>query len=210
MSRGSPELTSARKEEIMSACLALYETKNFRDITLSDIAGFTSFSRPSIYNYFESKEEIFLALFQREYELWTADMERMKDAAEPMTPEAFARFMAVALERRPLLLKLLSMNMYDMEENSRMERLTEFKTAYGASMDPLYQLLGAFFPEMSMEEKERFLRFFFPFMYGIYPYAHVTEKQAEAMKRVGIRTLEQTVFELVYPVVLALLRSGSV
>ena len=35
------------------------------------------------------------------------------------------------------MLKLLSMNMYDMEANSRMERLVAFKKAYGASKDAL-------------------------------------------------------------------------
>ena len=38
------------------------------------IAQITSFSRPAIYNYFETKEEIFLALFQREYDRWNEDL----------------------------------------------------------------------------------------------------------------------------------------
>ena len=63
MPKGSPELTSARKEEIISACRKLYETMSFKDITLKEIGQQTSFTRTSIYNYFETKEEIFLALF---------------------------------------------------------------------------------------------------------------------------------------------------
>lgn len=52
MPRGSEELTNARKEEIVNACAALYETMSFRDITLRDIGNKTSFTRTSIYNYF--------------------------------------------------------------------------------------------------------------------------------------------------------------
>ena len=67
MSRGSPALTAARKEEIVAACAKLYETMSFKEITIKEIAEETSFTRTSIYNYYETKEEIFLALLQKEY-----------------------------------------------------------------------------------------------------------------------------------------------
>ena len=75
MPKGSEELTLARREEIVNACAALYETMGFKEITIRDIGEKTSFTRTSIYNYFQTKEEIFLALFQREYELWREDLE---------------------------------------------------------------------------------------------------------------------------------------
>ena len=37
MPRGSKELTQSRKEEIINACAQLYETMNFKDITLKEI-----------------------------------------------------------------------------------------------------------------------------------------------------------------------------
>ena len=37
MPKGSPEQTSAQKEEIISACRKLYETMSFKDITLKEI-----------------------------------------------------------------------------------------------------------------------------------------------------------------------------
>ena len=75
MPRGSEELTNARKAEIVNACAVLYETRSFKEITLKEIGEKTSFTRTSIYNYFQTKEEIFLALFQREYEAWIEDLD---------------------------------------------------------------------------------------------------------------------------------------
>ena len=37
MSRGSPELTAARKEEMIFACAELNETMSFREITIKEI-----------------------------------------------------------------------------------------------------------------------------------------------------------------------------
>ena len=55
MPKGSPERTSARKEEIVKACERLYQTMSFREINLKEIGKVTSFTRTSIYNYFQTK-----------------------------------------------------------------------------------------------------------------------------------------------------------
>ena len=90
MSRGSPELTAARKEEIIAACAKLNETMSFREITIKEIGAATSFTRTSIYNYFETKEEIFLALLQKEYELWVKAMEAVMAEQAVMTRDKLA------------------------------------------------------------------------------------------------------------------------
>ena len=74
MIKGTPELIAGRREEIVNACERLYQTMSFRDITLKEIGNEVSFSRPTIYNYFQTKEEIFLALFEREYTRWNAEL----------------------------------------------------------------------------------------------------------------------------------------
>ena len=182
MPKGSPELTSARKEEIISACRKLYETMSFKDITLKEIGQQTSFTRTSIYNYFETKEEIFLALFAQEYELFAEDLDELRQQREMLPPDELSSELAHALERRPLMLKLLSMNLYDMEANSRMERLVEFKKAYGESSAAVDRCLKKFVPDLTEENRQTFLYAFLPFVYGLYPYTVVTEKQRLAMK----------------------------
>ena len=130
MPKGSEQLTRARKEEIINACASLYEAMGFKDITIRDIGEKTSFTRTSIYNYFQTKEEIFLGLLQREYEAWTCDLKAIVRDHETMSPDQFAEAMAHTLEKRGCMLKLLSMNLYDMEGNSRIENLVDFKRVY--------------------------------------------------------------------------------
>lgn len=73
-----------------------------------------------------------------------------------------------------------------MEENSRLEKLVEFKTAYGASIRAVRGCLQRFCPETTEEEREGFVCSFFPFLFGIWPYAAVTEKQRRAMELAGV------------------------
>ena len=186
MPKGSTQLTNARREEILAACRKLYETMSFKEITLKEIGEQTSFTRTSIYNYFETKEEIFLALFQREYELFAADLDGLCEREEKLSLDELSGELARALERRPLMLKLLSMNLYDMEANSRMERLVEFKKSYGRSKDALDRCLEKFCPGLNASGRQTFLYAFLPFVYGLYPYTYVTEKQKDAMRQAGV------------------------
>lgn len=206
MPKGSPELTASRKEEIVNACERLYRTMSFKEITIKEIGAVTSFTRTSIYNYFQTKEEIFLALMQREYENWASEMYSIADMNETMSAEGFADSMAHSLEKHQQLLKLLAMNHYDMEENSRPERLTEFKVAYGASLDAVRACIRKFFPKI---DDESFIFVFFPFLFGVYPYSVATEKQLTAMREANIGFRMHSIYEIIYSCVLQLLGGKS-
>ena len=199
------EKVDIRKEEIINACEKLYENNNFKDITIKSIGEKTTFSRTSIYNYFQTKEEIFLALFKREYERWINDLNQMYEENSNMTKEIFADKLAKTVAKRKNLLKLLSMNMYDMEENSRMEELIEFKKAYGNAIDMVKKCVNKFFKEMSDNEKNEFIFLFFPLMYGIYPYAEVTKKQQKAMKISDVPFEYLSIYEITHKGILKLL-----
>ena len=206
MPKGSPELTASRREEIINACEKLYKTMSFKEITLKEISVETSFSRPSIYNYFRTKEEIFLALMQREYELWAAQMDKLAEENTAMGAEDFADAMATSLKNHEQLLKLLAMNHYDMEEHSRPERLTEFKIAYGASLDAVRKCLKKFFPEV---DTEKFIFVFFPFLFGVYPYSVATQKQLDAMRDAKIGFKMHNIYDIVYSCVMQLIGGQS-
>ena len=205
MPKGSVELTNARKEEIIAACETLYLKKGFKDITIKDIANETSFTRTSIYNYFETKEEIFLAILQKEYEMWVRDLDELIDQNEKMTKDEVAVALSRSVEKRILMLKLMSMNHYDMEANSRVERLVEFKRSYGESIRAVGRLLEKFCPEITGIKKQNFIYAFFPFIYGIYPYTVVTQKQKEAMEQAEVGFVYLSVYDMAYACVKKLL-----
>ena len=196
MRKGTPEQVALKREEIVDACEQLYQMMSFREITLKEISKITSFSRPTIYNYFETKEEIFLALFKREYDRWNEALTAILEGNGWLTKAQLADRIAQSLAEREQLLKLLSMNNYDMEANSRQEMLTSFKQSYGRSMQLMCMLLEKNCPDMSAADIQNFIYTFYPFMFGIYPYTAVTEKQKTAMREAGVDYVYKTVYEL--------------
>lgn len=207
MFKGTPEIIAQRREEIVGACEQLYQTMSFKDITLKEISTVTSFSRPTIYNYFHTKEEIFLALYEREYDRWNADLEEILVSDQKYSGEQLADLIAKSLEKRAQLLKLLSMNNFDMEENSREELLASFKRAYGRSLVLFRHILVKYCPNMSGTEVEQIMYVFFPFVFGIYPYAEVTSKQKAAMTEAEVDYKYQSIYEITYNCLIRLLKN---
>ncbi len=192
-------LVDQRRTEILDACEKLYKEKGFREITIKDISTVTSFSRPSIYNYFKTKEEIFLGLLTREYEIWVEDLKNIRDVeAGKMTTDDLADQIARTLSKRTFLLKVTAMNLYEIEDNSSLERLTEYKIAFKKAMEEMTKLVETYHPNPTSELLSLIQRGFFPFMYGIYPYTSPTKNQIKAMDAVGIPHKEIGIYEISY------------
>ena len=205
MPNGSIELINSRKEEILNAAETLYRTKSFQEITLNDIAELTTFKRTSIYNYFETKEEIFLMLNKSQYESWVSDLENIIQNNNVLSKDDIAKNIAHSLEKREDMLKLM-MNHFDMEANSRLEVLAEFKVAFGNSMKTLNKLLEKFCSLMNEDDRTKFIYTLFPFIYGIYPYTTVSEKQKEAMEKANAGFIHHSIYEITYNCIKLLLK----
>ncbi len=198
MPRGSAALTNARREEIINACAQLYEIMSFKDITIKEIGSITSFTRTSIYNYFETKEEIFLALLEREYSLWADRLQAILDQHEILSKDELAEKIANSISNSTRMLKLISMNLFEMEEHSRIENLITFKYAYKRTREGIRNLIVKFCPEKKSEDIDNFMYSFFPFVFGIYPYTEISNKQREAMAKAEIPFKYLSIYEITY------------
>ena len=207
----SKETVEKRPYEIIAACRKLYDRMPMKDITMKDISLEADVSRPTIYNYFKTKEEIFLALLEDEYRLWGKALENILGGKDGLSPMDFADAIAASLEGRDRLLKILSLNLYEIEDNSSLECLISFKKQFQSVSEYLKTALGKFFPTLSQAERHDFVYELFFFMYGIYPYVHPTDKQNKAMKKAGIVPRKTSVYEIAYKAIIDFLsKQGGV
>jgi hypothetical protein len=63
-------------------------------------------------------------------------------------------------------------------------------------------------PWLSDKDIQQIMYIFFPFMFGIYPYAEVTAKQKEAMTEAEVDYKYQSIYEITYNCLAKLLSSG--
>ena len=77
------EQIANRQEEIVNACYSLYLNGKYDDITFGKISEMTSISRPSIYNYYITREEILLDVLEKEYFKWYENFKHSFNEQEP-------------------------------------------------------------------------------------------------------------------------------
>lgn len=197
MSRGSPELTDSRKEEILNAFEKLFQNKSFRSISMHDIEQEISMTRSSIYNYFKTKEEILIGLIYRKLTVWMEELRKIENN-QYMTVVEFSSAMADLLENSKQMLKLVSWNHTELEENSRAERIAEIQSVTYEAMVIFSSCLDKFFPTMPDDYKKSFQLSFFTLLYGLDSFSIISEKQLEAFKISKVPYYPSTVREIVY------------
>lgn len=209
MPKITKEESDARRAEIIDACEALYRSESYHDITMTQIAAKVSFGRANVYNYFQNKDEILLALLQREHELWADDLASLRESGMALEDESLADGIAASLEKRTQMLKLLAMNLYDIEQNSRPESLVAFKHAYKRVVDELERLLRTSKPHWNEARASRFVFGLVPYTHGVYPFVFHSDKQLAAMSAANVTHPELSIRTLVRDLALSLLRDET-
>lgn len=205
MPKGSPELTEKRKNEILDACEKIYKTQGFYGVNIKEISTEISLTRPSIYNYFETKEEILLGLLIRKYESWCEALEKIAGLADSLDRIGLSQHIAHTLEDQETLLRILNMNLFEIELNSRIERLADFKVQFKREITAFYAILHAYKADVTDEECGAFCETFSAFLFGVFPFTKHTEKQNAAMQMAGVHMEEASIYEMVFHCLMKLL-----
>jgi AcrR family transcriptional regulator len=139
-----------RERAILDAARALGAERTVREVTLTDIAAAVGMHKSAMLRYFETREQIFLALTAEGWREWAAALgTRLGDlagAGPNAGPGAVAAVIARSLVARPLFCDLLAQAPLNLERNVSLDAAYAFKTAVlgevGSMATLLRQLLG--------------------------------------------------------------------
>ncbi len=171
-----------READIIKSAIALYEEYGFEEVTFSKISERTKFTRPTIYSYFKTKEEIMLKLTAIYLERFILcfkgklNSEQKKDNVFVAT--AFAESFIEVCEFIHLYTVLYSI----IEKNVSVEALADFKREVIRQQTILANALKSVYIKSSDEQIYNFLIFCLSFASGICPMSEESELQKEAIK----------------------------
>lgn len=126
----SDEEKRKRREAILSIALEMYERDpSFAAFTMAALAEAAGLAKGTLYLYFRTKEELFLALVERLFEAWFDDVDgRLDRARGSWTAERGAEVLVGAVAERRTLARLLSILGTIVEENVEPEAAVRYKT----------------------------------------------------------------------------------
>lgn len=178
-----PEQKAVRREAILSAARTLFCELEYEEISLNGIAREAAISKPNIYRYFTTREEIFLTIFQQEQDHFVRSLiDRIKRIRSKDPIRAISRaWVEVALEHQTLL-DLLPQLCTSMERNSSADQIVHFKKVGYERFTNLVETLERADPRLSTKAWGKVVQCAFSLMSGLWPLSNPGENVLKAMR----------------------------
>ena len=176
------EQIADRQAEIIAACDAIYREKGYEAVHFKAVSQMTSISRSSIYNYYKTKEEIFLDVLIQDYIRWKKELLSHYKRTPRMKKNQYCLFITKSLKKHEKYLELITVYLYQIEKNSSLEKLISFKAEIHQFLGSIQAGLSKYFPGITNRQKQKFVFYLMVIVTGAYAHTHMTEKQIQAAK----------------------------
>lgn len=180
------EQRKIRIQEIKDAAIKLFDTHDFYEITLADIAKGTNFTRGNLYKYISSKEEIYLLVTIDEFNKLLIELKIKLNRDFSKKTDEFSEILAKEIEKQERFLKLFSILYTNLEKNASEEKLIQFKEEFNSCQIKFIKIIKRTFPSLEDVQIRKFLEILSCFIIGFYPLVSPNTIQKEALKKAKI------------------------
>lgn len=176
------EQVANRQEEIINACCSIYANGNYDSITFGKISEITSISRPSIYNYYITREEILLDVLEKEYFTWYENLKNNFNENIRLNKKDLCELLAKSFISCDIFLRLLSIQYSIIEKNCSFEKLTQFKMNIQPILNSVENIIAKTFPKTNSNKRNNFICLLFSVVSSLYEMSTPSEIQLKASK----------------------------
>ncbi len=171
----------SRVKEIIDCAIKIYEEHGVERLNFLEISKITNFTRPTIYKYFKTKEEIMLALILH---YMNELVKRIIDSiGTDCTKEDLAHALTNGFSRSPEFMALYSILYTTIEKNVSLSALVKYKKCIDELLAPLSNSIGVALKCEDSAKISRFLLRSLSFAVGFYPMCHLSDIQKEAKQK---------------------------
>jgi AcrR family transcriptional regulator len=172
----------ARMNDIITAGSEIYDEKKFNGLTFEAIARKLNATRPLIYSYFSTKEEIVAAILSRDIACWARDLKKTFKSGEVYGIDEITDKWTECLMRHGRMVELYSIMHTVLENNMSSEKLDEVRARISESKESMIKLIGKLVPELDREESSFFFDTQMSLAVGMYPMYSSTRSLTDGAK----------------------------
>jgi AcrR family transcriptional regulator len=169
----SEEEKTERRNAILTTAWRMYTREpSFAAFTMAALAREAGLAKGTLYLYFRTKEELFLALLENGFGAWFDSMDRrLDDARGEWTPERIADVVLASIAGRETLARLLSILPAIVEHNVEFDAALRFKRQVMHRAEVTGHRLEARLPFLRAGEGARFLVHLHALVIGVWQLA---------------------------------------
>ncbi|MCB9133839.1 MAG: TetR family transcriptional regulator [Anaerolineales bacterium] len=164
----SDEQKLARQQTILATAWTMFQETDYTTVTMAGIAERLGLAKGTMYLYFPTKEEMFLAIMMDQLAAWFDEMDGDLSQGEMLTPEDVAMRIVSSLAVRPGLSRLLAILSTVLEQNVSYEAALGFKQRLGVHLARTGALLEDRVAMLPLGAGARFLLRLHALIVGLY------------------------------------------
>ncbi|GMA13697.1 TetR/AcrR family transcriptional regulator [Deinococcus metallilatus] len=145
----SPEEKGQRRDDILRAAERLWTSTPYAELSMNQVAREAQLAKGTLYLYFDTKEELFLALLTEHLGRWLEQVTALLDERQPRTPEGAAEVLIQSARDQEPLRRLLILLGTVLERNVRPELALNFKREFRRMVQGVLERLP-FAPEVTL------------------------------------------------------------
>jgi AcrR family transcriptional regulator len=188
----SAEAKQQRRADFIASARRLFLQQQ-RLPAVADIAADTGLAKGTVYRYFQSKEQIFLALLTQDFaELFTALERLIEQLPQPLSEaaEPFADGYLKLLQQSATLLPLLALLNAVLEQNLPQPQLLAFKQQLAQALDALGGKLAVRFSQLSPARASQLLLHSYALTLGLYQSTQLPAAVQTLLQQAGLVQLQ--------------------
>lgn len=177
---------------------------------VADIAFDTGLAKGTVYRYFQSKEQIFIALLSDDFSMLFSDLAKLIDALPAQPQDAADQFAAgytALLLQSDSLLPLMSMLTAVLEHKLPQTELLTFKQQLADALQALGQRLALQLNSLTAQQAGQLLLHSYSLTLGLYQATSLPDAVQQMLHQAGLQTLQRD-FAIELPAALSALWRG--
>lgn len=145
-----PEEKAHRRQQILLAASGMLDMERQGLPSVADIAEAAGVAKGSVYNYFKTKEEVYLALLAEGFGRWITSIRAVIDQPEPDVDTVLQAYIQFC-SSEPKIMRLACLAPAVLEENISYELAYEFKKHLAAETRAVANRLTELFPMLTVD-----------------------------------------------------------
>lgn len=181
----SEEQIQDRIQEIVKAASMIYDAEGYEGLNFTEISEYTKFTRPNIYKYFKTKEEILLLILNQDLKSWIFTLSNSFQINKLYSIQEIGGIWTETLMEHERLIELHAILYTTIEKNVSVDALAEFEKESIANNSAIFDLVTQLFPKAGVDNITNFIYAAFTLAFGLYPMSKLSDLQIEAIKLSG-------------------------
>ncbi|EYB67428.1 TetR family transcriptional regulator [Deinococcus phoenicis] len=145
----SPEEKGQRRDDILRAAERLWTTTPYAELSMNQVAREAKLAKGTLYLYFDTKEELFLALLTEHLQRWLAQLTALLEERRPRGPDDVAQVLLRSARDQEPLRRLLILLGTVLERNVRPELALNFRRDFRRMVQGVLERMP-FAPEVTL------------------------------------------------------------